>query len=56
MELKLILLTIVVLCILIGIMINYNSSSLTFGTNLTTIGIIGYMLIIIFGGNSDKNK
>ena len=54
-----ILLTIVVLCILIGIMINYNSSSLAFGTNLTTIGIVGYMLIIIFGGNndnSDKNK
>lgn len=54
MEVKNILTTIVILSILLGIIINYNSKENIFGTNLISVGIIAFVGISLY--NASENK
>lgn len=48
MQIKNVLTTIVVLAIVLGIIINYNSRTNIFGTNLISIGIISFIGIALY--------
>ena len=54
MEIKNILTTIVILSIVLGIIINYNSRENIFGTNLISIGIVAFIGISVY--NHSENK
>lgn len=52
MEIKNILATIVILSIILGIIINYNTKENIFGTNLISLGIIAFVGISLY----DRSK
>ena len=43
-----IIIVVIILCILTGIIINYNNKENIFGTNMISIGIICYVCMLIF--------
>lgn len=54
MEIRNILTAIVILSIILGIIINYNSRENIFGTNLISLGIIAFVGISLY--NNSENK
>lgn len=39
---------VLILCVVIGVLINYNSRENMFGTNLISLGLIGYVCVNLF--------
>lgn len=53
MDTQNILTTVMIIAILLGIIINYNSKVNIFGTNLISIGIIGFVCVTLYYKNKD---